>query len=129
MKKITAALTLVSVFLITYTSQSCACTRAVYLGPQNTVLTSRSMDWTTDVGSNIWVFPRGLQRDGAAGPNSMQWQAKYGSVVATFFDAASVDGMNEHGLVANVLYLAESIYPSLTSNDKRKTLSIAAWAQ
>ena len=44
-----------------------ACTRAVYLGPENTVLTSRSMDWTTDVGSNVWVFPRTMARDGAAG--------------------------------------------------------------
>lgn len=87
------------------------------------------MDWSTDVGSNIWVFPRGMQRDGAAGTNSIQWQSKYGSVISSFFDVGSVDGINEKGLVANVLYLAESIYPTLQKGDKRKTLSIAAWAQ
>ncbi len=110
-------------------NQAYACTRAVYLGPQKTVLTARSMDWTTDVGSNIWVFPRAMDRDGAAGPNSIKWQSKYGSVITTFFEVASVDGINEKGLVANVLYLAESVYPKLTAGDKRKTISIAAWAQ
>ena len=114
---------------ITAVNSSFACTRAVYLGPQNTVLTTRSMDWTTEVGSNIWVFPRNMERDGAAGPNSIKWTSKYGSVIATFFEAASVDGMNEHGLVANTLYLAESVYPKLGANDKRKTISISVWAQ
>lgn len=106
-----------------------ACTRVVYLGPENTVITARSMDWSTDIGTNIWVMPRGVQRDGAAGPNSITWTAKYGSVISTFFEVATVDGINEQGLVANVLYLAEAVYPSLTAQDKRKTISIAAWAQ
>ncbi len=106
-----------------------ACTRAVYLGPQNTVLTGRSMDWVKTAGSNLWIFPRNMQRDGAAGPNSMKWQSKYGSIVTSFFDAATVDGMNEKGLVINVLYLAESIYPTPAKNDKRKAMSIAAWGQ
>lgn len=110
-------------------SQADACTRAVYLGPQKTVLTSRSMDWTTDVGTNIWVFPRGVDRDGAAGANSIKWQSKYGSVVSTFFEVATADGINEKGLVANLLYLAESVYPKLEKNDPRKTMSISAWAQ
>lgn len=106
-----------------------ACTRAVYIGPKNTILTSRSMDWTTDVGSNIWVFPRNMDRDGAAGANSIKWTSKYGSVITTFFEVATVDGINEHGLVANLLYLAESVYPELGAKDKRKTMSISVWAQ
>lgn len=116
-----------SFFAINLTAH--ACTRAVYLGPEKTVLTSRSMDWTSDVGSNIWVFPRGMERDGAAGPNSIKWTAKYGSVISTFFEVATVDGINEQGLVANLLYLAESVYPKLSAQDKRKTISISAWAQ
>ncbi len=108
---------------------SVACTRAVYLGPENTVLTGRSMDWSSEVGTNIWVFPSGMKKDGAAGINSMQWSSKYGSVIASFFDVATVDGINEKGLVANVLYLGESVYPTPTKTDKRKAMSIAAWAQ
>jgi choloylglycine hydrolase len=104
-----------------------ACTRAVYLGPNQTVVVARSMDWMEDPGSNLWVFPRGMKRDGAAGPNSINWTSKYGSVITSFYELASVDGMNEPGLVANVLYLVESDYGKPTG--AQRTLSIAAWAQ
>jgi choloylglycine hydrolase len=104
-----------------------ACTRCVYLGPNNNVFVARSMDWAEDPGSEIYSFPRGMARDGAAGPNSMKWTSKYGSVVCTFYGVASVDGINEKGLVANVLYLVESNYGKPVAN--RPNLSIAAWAQ
>ncbi len=106
-----------------------ACTRAVYLGPEDTIITVRSMDWKTDLGSNLWAFPRGMQRDGAAGPNAIRWTSKYGSVVASAFEAATADGMNEKGLVANLLYLAESEYPQPSPGDKRLPISISAWTQ
>jgi choloylglycine hydrolase len=104
-------------------------TRAVYLGPEDTIITGRSMDWKTDLGSNLWAFPRGMQRDGAAGPTSIRWASKYGSVVATAFEAATADGMNEKGLVANLLYLAESEYPRPSPADKRLPMSISEWTQ
>src|SRR5699024_6124284 len=63
-----------------------ACTRVVYLGADNQVITARSMDWKLDVGTNLWVLPRGAKRHGQAGPNSLEWTAKYGSVVATGYD-------------------------------------------
>ncbi|MEY4482693.1 MAG: hypothetical protein RL693_145, partial [Verrucomicrobiota bacterium] len=106
-----------------------ACTRAVYLGPENTIITVRSMDWGADIGTNLWEFPRGIKRHGAAGPNSITWTSKYGSVISTAFDAATADGMNEKGLVANLLYLAESEYPTPTADDKRLPICISAWAQ
>ncbi|WP_016875018.1 linear amide C-N hydrolase [Chlorogloeopsis fritschii PCC 9212] len=106
-----------------------ACTRVVYLGPQSTIVTARSMDWASDMGTNLWAFPRGMKRDGAAGANSIRWTSKYGSVVAAGFDAGTADGMNEKGLVANLLYLAESEYVKPTPNDKRKPLSVSAWTQ
>ncbi|MGF1567636.1 MAG: linear amide C-N hydrolase [Nodosilinea sp.] len=37
--------------------------------------------------------------------------------------------MNEMGLVANALYLAESDYSEPTANDPRKPMSLTAWAQ
>lgn len=106
-----------------------ACTRAVYLGPEDTNITVRSMDWKTDLHSNLWAFPRGMQREGAAGPQSMRWTSKYGSVVTSAFEAATADGMNEKGLVANLLYLAEADYVKPAANDKRLPLSISVWAQ
>ena len=41
-----------------------ACTRAVYIGPDHMVVTGRTMDWKEDIMSNIYVFPRGIQRAG-----------------------------------------------------------------
>jgi len=104
-----------------------ACTRAVYLGTEDTVVTTRSMDWVEDMKSNLWVFPRGMKRDGAAGPNSIKWTSKYGSIATSCFDMATCDGMNETGLVANILWLAESDYGKV--DPKRPGLSIGAWTQ
>jgi choloylglycine hydrolase len=106
-----------------------ACSRAVYLGPDNTVITGRSMDWMSPIGSNLWAMPRGVKRDGAAGTNSVEWTAKHGSVITTAFDAATADGINEKGLVANLLYLAESEYPTVAAGDARPRMCISAWTQ
>ena len=105
------------------------CTRVVYLGADGIVITARSMDWMGDVHSDLWMFPRGLKRNGAAGPNAIDWTSKYGSVVTAAFDVASADGMNEHGLVANLLYLDDSEYAKAGPDDKRKPLAITAWVQ
>ena len=104
-----------------------ACTRAVYLGTDGVVITGRSMDWAEDVYSNAWVFPRGMTRQGNAGPNSIKWTSKYGSLAVSGYDAGTADGINEQGLVANVLYLAESDYG--TPKPSKPTISIMAWAQ
>ena len=104
-----------------------ACTRVVYQGKDNTVLTARSMDWKEDTRSNLWIFPRGMNRNGEIGKNPLEWTSKYGSVVASAYDICSTDGMNEKGLVANLLWLAESEYPQW--DGKKPGLSIAAWVQ
>ncbi len=104
-----------------------ACTRCVYAGPSGTLLVARSMDWAEDPGTEIYVFPRGMKRNGNAGADSLAWTSKYGSVVCSFYGVASVDGMNEKGLVSNVLYLAESDYGQRISG--RPNISIAAWCQ
>ncbi len=106
-----------------------ACSRVVYLGPEGTVITARSMDWANDIQTDLWAFPRGMKRDGAAGPKSIQWTSKYGSVISAGFDVATADGMNEKGLVTSLLYLVESEYVKPTSDDKRQPIAISAWAQ
>lgn len=104
-----------------------ACTRAVYQGPDGMIVTARSMDWKDDIPANLWLFPRGMERHGAVGSNSITWVSKYGSIVTSSFNICSTDGMNEKGLVANLLWLAESEYPVYGSDDIG--LSAAAWAQ
>ena len=104
-----------------------ACSRVVYQGPKGTILTARSMDWNEDMKTNLWIFPAGMERSGEAGPNSFKWTSKFGSVIATAYDCSSSDGMNEKGLVANLLWLAESEYEAW--DQKKAGLSIAAWVQ
>ncbi len=106
-----------------------ACTRAVYLGEDDVVVTVRSMDWASDMGTNLWAFPRGMERRGAAGPDEASWTSKYGSVIAAVFEAGTADGINEKGLVANLLYLTESVYPTEAQLPGAPTISVAAWAQ
>lgn len=103
------------------------CTRVVYSGSNGMVATGRSMDWKTDMHSNLWVFPRGMKRNGETGENSLEWTSRYGSVVTSAFEIASTDGMNEKGLVANLLWLPETEYPV---RDKNKPgFAITAWVQ
>lgn len=106
-----------------------SCTRVVYKGPENTVITARSMDWKSEINANLWVFPKGMQRTGEVGPLSVKWTSKYGSIVASAWDIATADGMNEKGLVANILWLAESKYPAFDAKGKKQGLSISLWAQ
>ncbi len=84
------------------------------------------MDWLEDLHSDMWIFPRGMERDGGIGKNSIKWKAKYGSVIISGYNAASADGMNEKGLVANLLYLAESDFGDLNG---KPGLSFGAWVQ
>jgi len=67
-----------------------------------------------------------MTRDGAAGPDSAKWTAKYGSIIASGYNVATTDGMNEKGLVANLLYLAEADYGK---DEGKPPLSIGLWAQ
>ncbi|WP_253696563.1 linear amide C-N hydrolase [Bdellovibrio sp. HCB117] len=121
-------LNLVAVFMVVLLaySKSEACTRAVYLDGKTNVITARSMDWKEDIMTNLWIFPRGIERFGQAGKNSVQWKSKYGSVIASGYDISTTDGMNEKGLVTNLLWLVESEYPKLS---KKPGLAISLWAQ
>ena len=118
---------LVIIFSVIPQKRVRACTRVVYQGNKDMVITGRTMDWKEDTRSNIWIFPRGMERNGEVGKDPMRWKSKYGSVVTAAYDICSTDGMNEKGLVANLLWLAESSYPQW--NGEKPALSIAAWVQ
>jgi penicillin V acylase-like amidase (Ntn superfamily) len=112
-----------------FANLSHACTRVVYKGPNNTVLTGRTMDFSIEIPANHWIFPRGMQRNGEVGKNSIEWVSKYGSIGVSTWDIAIADGMNEKGLVANLLWLVESSYPVFNKTGQSKGMSISLWAQ
>lgn len=104
-----------------------ACTRAVYTGPDGMVLTGRTMDWREDPRTNLYLFPRGMQRRGARTDNTIRWTSRYGSVSAAGYDIGITDGMNEKGLVGNLLFLTESVYTR--PNDDRPVMGLSIWLQ
>lgn len=105
-----------------------ACTRFVYQTASDGFIVGRSMDWMEDPGSDLYSFPRGMARNGGVGEGSIEWTSKYGSVIATLYGVATVEGMNDAGLVANTLYLAESDYGDAKASGK-PLISVGAWTQ
>ena len=125
-----AVITVAAASLVTSplaTMPASACTRCLHVFADGAVMVGRSMDWVEDPGSEIWVFPRGMKRQGNAGPQSFAWTSKHGSVSVSFYGVATACGINEKGLVANLLYLAESDYGPAVAG--RPNLSIGGWAQ
>ncbi|MCC9074450.1 linear amide C-N hydrolase [Flavobacterium sp. F-65] len=128
-KNLKNSIVLSLLFLTASITEVYPCTRVVYKGPNNNVITARSMDWKDEIDPNIWIFPRGFQRDGNVGKNSVKWTSKYGSVITSAWDIATTDGINEKGLVANLLWLAETQYPKYNPQGSAKGIAISAWTQ
>lgn len=105
-----------------------ACTRILYQGGQADFFVGRTLDWMEDTATDLWAFPKGMKRDAGIDGQSIQWVSRYGSVAASMYNIATVDGMNEAGLVGNMLYLAEADYGTDAKSGK-PSLSIGAWLQ
>ena len=131
--RILTALMAVLISLILAPSAN-ACSRVTWLGPDGMVITGRSMDWPYSFHSHLYAYPRGLEQNGSGGVNSLVWTTKYGAIVVAGTTDPSgpidgvFDGMNENGLVANLLYLGESDFGPAPADD-RPRLSFAAWVQ
>ncbi|MFO1039957.1 MAG: linear amide C-N hydrolase [Geminicoccaceae bacterium] len=110
-----------------------ACSRVTWLGPQNEVITGRSMDWPYAFDTHFYIFPRGTKNVGIDTPDGLTWTSTYGTVVAGGSTTPGgpidgvFDGINEKGLGANLLYLAETEWPA-PGTDKPH-VSWAAWLQ
>lgn len=103
-----------------------ACTRLVHNNESGYVFTGRTMDWKHDIGTNVWIYPAGMDRESPT-ENPMKWTSKYGSVFSSGYDISNTDGVNEKGLAINALWLVESQYPTIKPNDE--TLSLSLWGQ
>jgi len=116
---------LLLVFLF-FSTTTYSCSRFTYTAPKNTVVTGRSMDWMEDTHTELWAFPAGMSKVGGKASNSIKWQSKYGSLIASAYNA-TVDGINSKGLNVNLLYLASSNYGK--QKPEQKNISIYTWAQ
>ena len=105
-----------------------ACTRVLYHSDSTGVtVTGRTLDWVQDIPTNLSLMPRGEKRAGYDTPDAISWTARYGSVVAVGYDMGVSEGMNEKGLVCNLLYLPGTSYTY--KGDTRKKMSTSIWAQ
>ncbi len=102
------------------------CTRVVWPDANGSVIVGRNMDFHMDLLTNLWKFPRGVERvDGVFG--ELTWTSKYGSLVATAFDLIATDGMNEKGFAGHILWLTESDYGK--PSPEGTWLSQSVWLQ
>jgi penicillin V acylase-like amidase (Ntn superfamily) len=112
---------------------SLACSRVTWTGPDQQVITGRSMDWPYGFNSHFHVIPRGEAIDGAGGVNSLRFTTRYGTALVSGSTEpggpvdAVFDGMNEKGMAANLLYLAENDFGLTSADARRPRLSFAAW--
>ena len=107
--------------------QALPCSRVVYLGSDSaTVIVGRTLDWRTPIPTNLYVFPRGMERQGMPEGNTFHWKSKYGSVVAVSYDGGVTEGMNERGLVMNALFCKGSVYRQSLGGDLR-AMSLAVF--
>ncbi len=95
-----------------------ACTRVLYEGSDSLYIVGRSLDWRTPIPTNLYVYPRGMQKQGSSDPNGVNWTSKYGAVYAVGYDGGVTEGMNEKGLVVNGLFCKGTIYNNPSSEGK-----------
>lgn len=87
-----------------------ACSRIVYQGKDSLFVVGRSLDWRTPIPTNLYVYPRGMQKVSSNLPNHFSWTSKYGAVYAVSYDGGITEGMNEAGLVINGLFCKGTVY-------------------
>ena len=102
----------------TFSGEADACSRILYKGTDSLYVVARSLDWKTPIPTNLYVYPRGIEKKGSDQPGSITWTSKYGSVYAVGYDGGITEGMNEKGLVINGLFCKGTVYTDETSSKK-----------
>ncbi len=125
-KRFTAWISSLILFL-TFSSSYCCTT--IFSNDNNiSKAVARSMDLYMSDEPLLEIHPRGMDRSGEAGKNSLTWKSLYGSVVITAFHTNVVsDGINEKGLAVHLLYLSETEHPK--ANKDVPQISNVVWAE
>jgi choloylglycine hydrolase len=123
MKKILALV------LFTYTQASSlyACT-TFFINKNGQMVFGRNYDWITDAGM-VCTNLRGLSKTSLKTENgeTISWVSKYGSLTFNQYGKEfPTGGMNEKGLVVELMWLDETKYPG---NDDRPAVGVLQWIQ
>ena len=107
---VSAATLLVAVALAVFASSSApACTGITITPRDGSVIFARTLEFASDMQSNILVVPRGREYVGTApgDKSGLRWTIKYGVVGANAFGMpVTLDGLNEKGLHVGLFYFA-----------------------
>lgn len=109
--------------------KSHACSRVLYVGDDSLRIVGRSLDWKTPIPTNIFVYPRGIEKVGSNKPGAIKWTSKYGSVYAVGYDEGITEGLNEKGLCVSSLFCKDAVYVN-KNTEGRPPMSLAmfvAW--
>lgn len=123
---------IVAIFVATLlpVSRAEACSRILYVGSDSTLrIVGRSLDWRTPIPTNLYVYPRGIEKKSHSLEGAFSWKSRYGSVYAVGYDGGVTEGMNEKGLVINGLFCKGTVYSNAgTENLPPVSLSVfVAW--
>lgn len=125
MKKF-AAFLLTALFLLnTLSAETFACT-TFCLKNKSEVLFGKNYDWMIGDGL-IFVNKRGVAKEGAEEKNAAKWISKYGSVTFNQYGRENPSGgMNEAGLVIELMWLDDTQYPKA---EAKPTVDVLEWIQ
>lgn len=130
-------------FLIAADSSE-GCSRILWNTNKQAVVVARTTDWYQPFGERLVIYPRGIRVRGDAGENSSAWTSKFGSVGVVTYDLTSknikrgdgaeqdplvdwnLEGMNEKGLAAHLLYLPGTKYEE---RDQRPGVLYSRWVR
>jgi len=115
--------------IIIYSHVSClhACT-TFFINKNGQMVFGRNYDWVTDAGM-ICTNLKGLSKTSMQTENgeTISWVSKYGSITFNQYGKEfPTGGMNEKGLVVELMWLDETKYPSA---DKRPAIGVLQWIQ
>jgi len=106
-----------------------ACTGIVLVAADGTVVRARTLEFGTDLQSDVILVPKGYARTGTTpdGKPGKKWTAKYASLGANGAGLPFIfDGLNEQGLSVGLFYFPTSAtYQAYAPSDADK--SIAPW--
>jgi penicillin V acylase-like amidase (Ntn superfamily) len=104
-----------------------ACT-TFFLHAKGQMVFGRNYDWITDAGM-VYTNLKGLSKTSlkTADGEPITWTSKYGSITFNQYGKEfPTGGMNEKGLVVELMWLDETRYPS---PDSRPSISVLQWIQ
>ncbi|HEU5167231.1 MAG TPA: linear amide C-N hydrolase [Chitinophagaceae bacterium] len=122
MKKIIAL-----AFILSHASLLFACT-TFFINKNGQMVFGRNYDWVTDAGM-VCTNLKGLSKTSMKTENgeTISWISKYGSITFNQYGKEfPTGGMNEKGLVVELMWLDETKYPAA---DNRPAIGVLQWIQ